>query len=183
MMKNESIIAAKRACVIWFTGLSGSGKSTLALMLKTRLWQDHQIPSVLLDGDELRQGLCSDLGFSDEDRSENIRRVSEMGRLLVSTGMLTIVACISPFEKDRQLARKRYKDGGFVEVFVDTPLHVCEERDPKQLYARARDHKIAQFTGLDSTYQPPKNAEIWVHNGSQTIEDSIAQILSYLTSH
>lgn len=182
-MSSKSIIASKRPCVLWFTGLSGSGKSTLASAVQSRLLQDYQIQSRLLDGDELRKNLYDDLGFSNEDRSENVRRIGEAAKSLVDAGVLTIVACISPFQQDRQLVRERFNTGEFIEIFVDTPLSVCEKRDPKQLYAQAREKKITQFTGIDSVYDAPKDAEIHIHNGKQTVEDSIGQILGYLHNH
>ncbi|MBC3953676.1 adenylyl-sulfate kinase [Pseudomonas triticifolii] len=149
-MQNRLIEAAP---VIWLTGLSGAGKSTIAMQLKSKL-DEQGIAVVILDGDELRAGLCSDLGFSDEDRTENIRRVIEVARLFRDTGVCVVVALISPFARDRAAAREALNEG-FFEVFVDTPLAICEARDPKGLYAKVRRGDIKQFTGLSSPYEVP----------------------------
>lgn len=143
--------------VIWLTGYSGAGKSTLAALLQAAL-----PGSVLLDGDTIRRGLNSDLGFTDVDRAENIRRVSEVARLIVASNHIAIVALISPFRADRDLARAKFAPGQFVEVFVDTPLAVAEARDVKGLYRRARQGRLPKFTGVDSPYEAPLNAEIRV---------------------
>jgi bifunctional enzyme CysN/CysC len=143
---------------LWFTGLSGSGKSTLANLLEQRL---HEMGrhTYLLDGDNVRQGLNRDLGFADADRVENIRRVAEVARLMVDAGLITIVAFISPFRSERQMARELFDPGEFIEVFVDAPLDVCERRDPKGLYRKARAGQIKNFTGIDSAYEVPEPAE------------------------
>ena len=140
---------------LWFTGLSGSGKSTLANLLEQRL-HDMGRHTYLLDGDNVRQGLNRDLGFADADRVENIRRVAEVARLMVDAGLITIVAFISPFRSERQMARDLFDPGEFIEIFVDAPLEVCEQRDPKGLYRKARAGQIKNFTGIDSAYEVPE---------------------------
>ncbi len=143
---------------LWFTGLSGSGKSTLANLLEQRL-HDMGRHTYVLDGDNVRQGLNRDLGFADADRVENIRRVAEVARLMVDAGLITIVAFISPFRSERQMARDLFGSGEFIEVFVDAPLDVCEQRDPKGLYRKARAGQIKNFTGINSAYEVPDPAE------------------------
>ena len=157
--------------VIWLTGLSGAGKSTLANELETRL-RARAIRSYLLDGDNVRHGLNSDWGFSPEDRAENIRRVAEVSRLMVDAGLVVITAFISPFRAERELARSLMADGEFVEVFVDTPLAVAEQRDPKGLYRKARRGELKHFTGIDSPYEVPENPEIVIHTASTPVQES-----------
>ena len=144
----------RAARCIWFTGLSGSGKSTIAQLLEQHL-RARGLHTCLLDGDQLRQGLCSDLGFSHADRVENIRRVAMVAKLMRDAGLIVLVALISPFRIDRQMARDLFQEGEFLEVFVDTPLAECERRDPKGLYARARRGELENFTGITSSYEPP----------------------------
>ncbi len=146
-------------CCIWLTGLSGSGKSTLAHLLLDHLHCVNQ-PSAILDGDELRNGLNCDLGFSEADRIENMRRGAEVARLMVDAGIVVIVALISPLARGRELARARFRPGQFIEVFVDAPLEECERRDPKGLYLKARRGEIPQFTGIDSPFEVPTRPEI-----------------------
>lgn len=165
-------IEKRKGLVVWFTGLSGSGKSTLANGLEEYL-SDKGVMCFLLDGDILRQGLCSNLGYSLEDRKENIRRVSEVSRLFAMSGVVAIVALISPLRADRERARALFKDGEFIEVFVDAPLAVCEKRDVKGLYARARAGGIPDFTGISSPYEPPLNAEVHVETGLHSYESSL----------
>lgn len=150
-----------RGATVWFTGLSGSGKSTIAASLERLLIEVGQ-PAYLLDGDNLRHGLNADLGFSAADRGENIRRVGEVARLFADAGVVPLVPVISPYEADRQRAREIHQAVGlgFVEVFVDTPLELCESRDPKGLYARARAGEITGFTGVDDPYEPPTNPDL-----------------------
>ncbi len=144
----------QRPCVLWFTGLSGAGKSTIANTLEKRL---HALGrhTYMLDGDNIRHGLNKDLGFTDADRVENIRRVAETARLFVDAGLIVMVSFISPFRSERRMARDLFGDGEFIEVFVDTPLALCELRDPKGLYRKARAGLIRNFTGIDSAYEPP----------------------------
>ncbi|EPF13559.1 Adenylyl-sulfate kinase [Cedecea davisae] len=167
-----------RGAVLWFTGLSGSGKSTVAGALEQAL---HQlgVSTYLLDGDNVRHGLCSDLGFSDEDRKENIRRVGEVAGLMVDAGLLVLSAFISPHRAERQMVRERVGEGRFYEVFVDTPLEICETRDPKGLYKKARAGELKNFTGIDSAYEAPVAAEIHL-DGEQLVTNLVAQILDLL---
>lgn len=174
---------AHKGCVLWFTGLSGSGKSTLADALEQAFYQYSQkhspIHSYLLDGDNLRHGLCSDLGFSAEDRHENIRRVGEVAKLMVDAGLIVLTAFISPYQKDRQQVRGSFEQGRFIEIFVDTPLSICESRDPKGLYQKARRGEIKQFSGIDSPYEPPIDPELHL-DGTLSISELTQQILAYL---
>ena len=157
--------------VIWLTGLSGAGKSTLANELERRL-RARAVRTYLLDGDNVRHGLNSDLGFSQQDRAENIRRVAEVSRLMVDAGLVVITAFISPFRAERQLARSLMGDGEFIEVFVDTPLAVAEQRDPKGLYKKARRGELKHFTGIDSPYEAPENPDVVINTTSMTVHES-----------
>lgn len=164
--------------VLWFTGLSGSGKSTVAGALEQAL---HQlgVSTYLLDGDNVRHGLCRDLGFSDADRKENIRRVGEMARLMVDAGLVVLTAFISPHRAERQMVREMLGAGEFIEVFVDTPLAICEARDPKGLYKKARAGELRNFTGIDSVYEAPEQPEIHL-DGEQLVTNLTAQLLDLL---
>lgn len=166
-------------CVVWFTGLSGSGKSTIANLLEQKLYALSK-QSYLLDGDNIRHGLCGDLGFEDRDRVENIRRISELCKLFVDSGEIVLAAFISPFRTDRAFARSLLGDGEFIEVFVNAPLDVCEARDPKGLYKKARRGEIHKFTGIDSDYQVPAAPEIIVNTADFSAEECVDQILEYL---
>lgn len=168
-----------RGAIIWLTGLSGAGKSTVAAELERELFVKG-LHTYILDGDNIRHGLSANLGFSPEDRTENIRRVAEVARLLMDAGVLVITAFISPYRDDRKLARSLVDDGEFIEVFVDAPLAVCEERDPKGLYKKARTGQIANFTGVSAPYEPPNAAEIVVHTDRQTPAECVAQIIDFL---
>ena len=163
--------------ILWFTGLSASGKSTLANALEIELHKKG-FKTYLLDGDNLRTGLNSDLGFSAKDREENIRRVAHLSQILLDAGIIVITAFISPFKKDREFARSLVSEDEFIEIFVDTPLEVCEKRDPKGLYKKARAGEIKDFTGIDSLYEKPTKAEIILKD--ETIENRIKKILEYL---
>ncbi|TYS67872.1 adenylyl-sulfate kinase [Sutcliffiella horikoshii] len=167
------------SCVLWFTGLSGSGKSTIANAVSTELYR-QSINEYVLDGDNVRHGLNKDLGFSDVDRNENIRRIGEVAKLFVDSGKIVTTAFISPFQADRDQVRKLFEKGEFIEVFVDCPLEECEKRDPKQLYAKARRGEIKDFTGIDSPYEKPPQAEITIASGTQTVEEAVSTILQYL---
>jgi bifunctional enzyme CysN/CysC len=168
-------------CVLWLTGLSGAGKSTIANLVEAELHRrGHH--TYLLDGDNVRHGLNRDLGFTDADRVENIRRVAEVSRLMLDAGLIVIVSFISPFRSERQMARRLFDDGQFLEVFVDTPLAVAEERDTKGLYRKARAGDLANFTGIDSPYEPPEDPEIRLDTTSQTVEESVAAVLDALGS-
>ena len=168
-----------RPCIIWFTGFSGSGKSTVAGALEHALHQAG-VHTYLLDGDNVRHGLCKDLAFSDSDRQENIRRVGEVAKLMLDAGLVVLTAFISPFAAERQMVRDLVADGEFIEVFLDTPLAVCEERDPKGLYVKARAGEIKHFTGIDSEYQVPTNPEIVLDTSKNQLSDSVAQLVTYL---
>jgi len=169
----------QRPLVIWFTGLSASGKSTIAGALE-QILTGQGYHTYLLDGDNVRHGLCKDLGFSDEARKENIRRVGEVAKLMSDAGLIALAAFISPFKADRQIVRDILPEGQFVEVFVDAPLNVCQERDPKGLYAKAARGEIKQFTGIDSPYEAPENPEIRIDAGGLTVAESVNQLLAHL---
>ncbi len=184
---HESIVSkAERAerkqqkpCVIWFTGLSGSGKSTLANALERALFErGHHC--YLLDGDNVRQGLNSDLGFSDEARVENIRRIGETAKLFVDAGLIVMTAFISPFRTERELARNLVEDDEFIEVHVSASLDVCEERDPKGLYKKARAGEIPNFTGIGSAYEAPENPDMLIDTGSNDVATCAEQLVDYL---
>ena len=162
---------------IWLTGLSGSGKSTLANALEVALTEQGK-HTYLLDGDNVRHGLNKNLGMSDEDRTENIRRVSEVAKLMVDAGLVVITAFISPFRADRDAARALFEDGEFVEVFADAPLEECEKRDPKGLYKKARAGEIKEFTGIDSPYEAPANAEVVVNTAEHDIGECVRQLIA-----
>jgi adenylylsulfate kinase len=167
------------SCVLWFTGLSGSGKSTIANAVSSELYR-RGISEYVLDGDNIRQGLNSDLGFSDHDRTENIRRIGEVAKLFVNSGTVITTAFISPFRSDRDQVRALFEKGEFIEVFVDCPLVECERRDPKQLYAKARRGEIKEFTGIDSPYETPERPEITVRSDLLTVKEAVEQIFGYL---
>ncbi|HTD87466.1 MAG TPA: adenylyl-sulfate kinase [Candidatus Binatia bacterium] len=166
-------------CVVWLTGLSGAGKSTIATELERELFNLGK-HAYVLDGDNVRHGLCSDLGFSPEDRKENIRRVGEVAKLFAEAGIICITAFISPYRSDRELVRKMMKPRQFVEVHVDAPLAICEERDPKGLYAKARANEIKEFTGISAPYEGPSKPEIQLHTDKLTVAESVAKIVEYL---
>ncbi len=170
---------SQQPLVIWFTGLSASGKSTIAGALEQILTlQGYH--SYLLDGDNVRHGLCRDLGFSDGDRKENIRRVGEVARLMSDAGLITLAAFISPFRDDRRVVRDILSHGEFIEVFVDAPLEVCRARDPKGLYARADRGEISKFTGIDSPYDAPENPEVHIRADQVSVAGAVNQLLAYL---
>ena len=171
----------QRPCVLWFTGLSGSGKSTVANLVEKRL-HDLGRHTYILDGDNVRHGLNKDLGFTDGDRVENIRRVAETARLMTDAGLITCVSFISPFQSERRMARELMADGEFIEVYISTPLEVCEKRDVKGLYAKARQGKIKNFTGIDSAYEAPLRAEIDVDTSNISAADAADRIVEYLQS-
>lgn len=171
----------QKPCVVWFTGLSGSGKSTIANVLETKL---HAVGkhTYLLDGDNVRHGLNKDLGFTDADRVENIRRIAEVSRLMTDAGLIVMVSFISPFRSERRMAKRAMGEGEFIEVFVDTPLEVTERRDVKGLYAKARAGEIKNFTGIDSPYEPPLKPDVHVETVKCSIEDAADQIMAELRS-
>jgi bifunctional enzyme CysN/CysC len=175
----RAALMRQKPCMLWFTGLSGAGKSTIANLVEKRLHaMGHQ--TYLLDGDNVRHGLNKDLGFTDADRVENIRRVAELGRLMVDAGLIVLVSFISPFRSERLMARELVEAGEFVEVFVDTPLALAETRDPKGLYAKARRGEIANFTGISSPYETPENPEIRVDTAHRSAEEAAGDIVGYL---
>ena len=167
------------SCVLWFTGLSGSGKSTIANAFSSYLYKEG-ISEYVLDGDNIRHGLNRDLDFSEEDRSENIRRIGEVAKLFVDSGTIVITAFISPFRDDRETVRKLFEDGEFIEVYVQCPLEVCEGRDPKKLYQTARKGEIKDFTGIDSPYEEPASPEIIIPTDKLTVEEAVFKIKDYL---
>jgi adenylyl-sulfate kinase len=179
--QQRAVQLGHRGAVVWFTGLSGAGKSTIAQALERELFA-RGMHTYVLDGDNIRHGLNSNLGFSPEDRVENIRRVSEVAKLMADSGAVAITAFISPYRMDRRRAREIALEGKaeFVEVFVDAPLEVCEARDPKDLYKKARAGEIREFTGIDAPYEPPEDAEIIVHTNTQSVDESVATILEQL---
>lgn len=172
-------IKGQKPVVIWLTGLSGAGKSTIANALEVALVGRGQ-HTYLLDGDNVRMGLCRDLSFSDADREENIRRIAEVARLFVEAGLIVITAFISPFRNDRAVARKVIGSEAFIEVFIDTPLSECERRDPKGLYVKARAGLIRHFTGIDSVYELPLNPEVRLNTVELDVDSCVQQLLDFL---
>jgi bifunctional enzyme CysN/CysC len=166
--------------VIWFTGLSGSGKSSIANILEKKL-QSLGKHTITLDGDNIRHGLNRDLGFTEADRVENIRRVGELAKLMLDSGLICITSFISPFESERSMARTLVSENEFIEVFVDTPLSVCEQRDVKGLYAKARAGEIPNFTGISSPFETPKNPEIRIDTTNISAEEAANQIVKFLS--
>jgi bifunctional enzyme CysN/CysC len=177
--RSRSLLKNQKSCVLWFTGLSGAGKSTIANLVEKRL---HSLGkhTYLLDGDNVRHGLNKDLGFTDADRVENIRRVAEVAKLFVDAGTIVLVSFISPFRTERQMARELLESGSFYEVYVSTPLEVCEQRDPKGLYRKARSGLLKNFTGIDSSYEAPENPEIVVDTSSTPADELAEQIVRNL---
>jgi len=180
--EDRSRVLGQRGCVLWFTGLSGSGKSTVARAVEEALLKRGHAAYVL-DGDNVRHGLNSDLGFSPEDRKENIRRLGEVAALFADSGLITITAFISPYQADRNQARRILEErtvAHFFEVYVNTPIEVCEERDPKNLYAKARAGEIPEFTGISAPFEAPVSPEIELLTARKTIEECVDQVLREL---
>jgi len=169
-----------KSCILWFTGLSGAGKSTLAHAVEEQL---HQLgcKTYVLDGDNVRHGLCGDLGFSDKDRKENIRRIGNVSKLFLDAGVIVLSAFISPFKADRQLVRNMVTPGDFLEIYCNSSVDICEQRDVKGLYKKARLGEIKDFTGITSPYEAPSNAELTVDTGNDTLEHCVHQISNLLT--
>lgn len=180
--KDRTSIKNQRPVVIWLTGLSAAGKSSIANALEYALVARGK-HTYLLDGDNVRLGLCKDLGFGDADRVENIRRISEVANLFVDAGLVVITAFISPFTKDRALAKTVIGADRFIEVFINASLEECERRDPKGLYNKARRGLIQNFTGIDSSYEPPLNPEITIDTKNESIEAAVEKVLHYLSEH
>jgi adenylylsulfate kinase len=175
----RSAMKRQHPAVLWLTGLSGAGKSTVANALEVALVERGR-HTYLLDGDNVRMGLCRDLGFTDADREENIRRIAEVASLFVDAGLIVITAFISPFQRDRAIARAVIGEGAFVEIFIDTPLVECERRDPKGLYGKARSGLIKNFTGIDSAYEAPRSPQIRINTLEDDLPAAVSRILSYL---
>lgn len=175
-------LLSQKPCILWFTGLSGSGKSTIANAVEEKLYE-LDIKTYLLDGDNVRHGLNKDLGFSEKDRMENIRRVGEVAKLFVDSGIVTIAVFISPFIKDRELVRNLVEEDEFIEIFVDTPLEVCESRDPKGLYQKARKGIVKNFTGIDSPYEKPRFPAIHLRTKELSVDECVTKVIEYLREH
>lgn len=167
-----------KAICLWFTGLSGSGKSTIANIIEQELFE-RGIKTFILDGDNIRKGLCNDLSFTEEDRAENLRRIGEVVKLICEAGLVAIATFISPYRRDRQWLRTLLGES-FIEIFVDTPLDVCEQRDVKGLYQKARNGEISNFTGISSPFEAPTSAEIYINTANQPLEQSVNSILEYI---
>lgn len=168
-----------KSAVIWFTGLSGAGKSTLANLLEQVLYYQYHINTYVLDGDNLRYGICYDLDFSESDRQKNIRRIGEIAKLMFDAGIVVLTACISPHRIERQIVRNMLPIGSFIEVFIDTPLSVCENRDPKGLYKKARNGKLNNFTGIDAIYDIPLQPDLKL-NGEEPPTNLVNYVLKLL---
>ncbi|EAU71426.1 Adenylylsulfate kinase [Synechococcus sp. BL107] len=168
-----------RSAILWFTGLSGSGKSTLANAVNAALFE-RGLATYVLDGDNVRHGLCKDLGFSDADREENIRRIGEVAKLFLDAGVIVLTAFVSPFRADRDKARDLVEEGDFFEIFCAADLDVCESRDPKGLYAKARSGAIKEFTGISSPYEAPDTPELKIDTGAQELAESVEVVIKAL---
>ncbi|MBT3670479.1 MAG: adenylyl-sulfate kinase [Bacteroidetes bacterium] len=180
--KDRTKIKNHESCVLWFTGFSGSGKSTIANRVEERLNKEYEIHTYLLDGDNIRSGLNTDLGFSESDRVENIRRIGEVCKLFYDAGLIVLTAFISPFVADRNFVRSSLPENSFIEIFVDCPLEVCEKRDPKGLYSKVRKGEIKEFTGIDSPYQAPLSPEVIINSATLSIEECSDQVIKYLVN-
>lgn len=181
-LADREAVLGQRGCVIWLTGLSGSGKSTIACALEQKLIQQQHLCYVL-DGDNIRHGLNRDLGFSAEDRAENIRRIGEVAALFAQAGLIAITAFISPYQEGRRQARLAAGEGRFIEVFLNTPLEECEKRDPKGLYQKARVGDIGNMTGIDAPYEAPERPELVLHTEQLDLDGCVRRILGYLQDH
>lgn len=177
--EHREALNGHRGAILWFTGLSGAGKSTLAHAVEDWLHR-RGVHTFVLDGDNIRKGLCKDLGFSDQDRSENIRRIGEVSKLLVHAGLITLTAFISPFRRDRQLVRELVEPDDFIEIYCKVSLQTCEARDPKGLYQKARAGLIPEFTGISSPYEEPENPELVLDTGQLSVEESVGQVIELL---
>lgn len=177
--KRREVLNNHKSVVLWFTGLSGAGKSTLAHATEEKL---HQLgcSTYVLDGDNVRHGLCGDLGFSDEDRKENIRRIGNVAKLMLESGVISLTAFISPFRSDRELVRSMMPHGDYLEIYCKADVAVCEQRDVKGLYKKAREGLIKDFTGISSPYEAPEKPEILVNTGEEKLEDCVDQVINIL---
>ncbi|KKD24810.1 adenylyl-sulfate kinase [Staphylococcus cohnii] len=171
-----------KSAVIWFTGLSGSGKSTISVELEKALF-NHQVHTYRLDGDNVRHGLNRNLGFSPEDRKENIRRIGEVSKLMVDAGLITVTAFISPYKSDREAVRQLLDTDDFIEIYTQCSLSECENRDPKGLYKKVRNGEIAEFTGVNAPYEAPTQPEIVLDTETLSVEASVSRIMDYLQQH
>ena len=180
--KDRERLNGHRGFTVWFTGLSGSGNSTLAVAAEEALYE-RGCHTFILDGDNVRHGLNKDLGFSPDDREENIRRLGEVARLFRDSGIINLAAFISPYRKDRQVARSLAEDDSFVEVFVDCPVEICEQRDPKGAYKKARQGIIKSFTGINAPYETPKNPELHLRTDELSVGESVHRIMRYLKTN
>ncbi|MCD8903973.1 adenylyl-sulfate kinase [Staphylococcus chromogenes] len=171
-----------KSAILWFTGLSGSGKSTISVALEKALFE-RGLNTYRLDGDNVRHGLNNNLGFSPEDRQENIRRIAEVSKLMVDAGLITLTAFISPYKADRDRAREIVEDGEFIEIYTKASVEACEKRDPKGLYQKARTGEIPEFTGISAPYEAPESPEIVIDTEETSIEEAVLQILNYLETH
>ena len=178
--KDREKMNGHKSIIIWFTGLSGSGKSTLAYALEDILHK-NKARTFVLDGDNIRQGLCKDLGFSNTDRVENIRRIGEVSKLMMEAGSIVLAAFISPFKKDRKIVRELVADGDFIEIFCDAPLDVCELRDVKGLYKKARTGEVPEFTGISSPYEDPDRPELILETHTLSVEECLEKIILYMS--
>jgi adenylylsulfate kinase len=179
--EERAAVAGHRPATLWFTGLSGSGKSTVANEVERRLLA-RGVLAYVLDGDNVRHGLNADLGFSPDDREENIRRIGEVCRLFHDAGLVVLTAFISPYRADRERVRAIHPPGGFVEVYVDTPIEVCEARDPKGLYVKARAGEIPDFSGISAPYEPPQNPELRLATADQSLDETASAVITHLES-
>ena len=179
--KDREALLGQKGSVLWFTGLSGSGKSTVAVAVEKRLYEKGYL-AYILDGDNIRFGLNKNLGFSPEDREENIRRIGEVAKLFADAGIVTITAFISPYRKDRDLARGLLEQGKFIEIYVRCPLEECEKRDVKGLYKKARAGEIKEFTGISAPYEEPFAPELEIDTSLETIEESAEKVVSFLVT-
>lgn len=178
--KNKRLtLLNQKPCILWFTGLSGSGKSTIANAVESELFKRGR-KTYLLDGDNVRHGLNKDLGFTESDRIENIRRIGEVSKLFVDSGLIVLTAFISPFKSDRQIAKSLVKYDEFIEIFIDTPLEICEQRDSKGLYKKARDGAIKNFTGISSPYEAPTEPQIHIKTAENSLQECADKIIYYL---
>ena len=176
---DRQVLNGHKSAVLWFTGLSGAGKSTVAVEVEKQL-HSKGIRTYILDGDNIRHGLNKNLGFSPEDRKENIRRIGEVSKLFVDAGLFTLTAFISPYQEDRNLVRELLGEKEFIEIYVKCDLSECERRDPKGLYKKARSGEIKNFTGIDAPYEAPEQPELVIENDKQTVEESALQVIDYL---